>query len=265
MSRKNENEAIFEYGGITESQIKSSGIKYGTKRDLYGHINKCYYIDTFYQDNVYCSLVAIWELKTSLNSGSGSSDRVVSFEFQKEYNAFVYYYPHPRDEIVVVYADDNHTYITTSNTNISMFMVGCCNSAYISKCKFSKHDGGTEESGILYVGTILGRLGTIGSSLSDTWSILSDTTDIISNYNFNKFTNEYEMYSVYGNYTKQVGSEYSPVLYKRFSLLKVDAVLKNVNACSDNKIFYQIRTTILSSPSANGNITVNFGGSQQLI
>lgn len=119
--------------------------------------------------------------------------------------------------------------------------------------------------GVPYAGTILGHLGKIGSALSDTWSILSDTADIISNYNFNNSTKEYEMYSACGNYTKQVGSKFSPVLYKKYSLLEVDAVLNNVYMSSDNKIFFQIRTTILSSPSANGNVTVNFGGSQQLI
>lgn len=92
-----------------------------------------------------------------------------------------------------------------------------------------------------------------------------DTADIISNYNFNNSTKEYEMYSACGNYTKQVGKKFSPVLYKKYSLLEVDAVLNNVYMSSDNKIFFQIRTTILSSPSANGNVTVNFGGSQQLI
>ncbi len=73
------------------------------------------------------------------------------------------------------------------------------------------------------------------------------------------------MYSIHGNYTKQVGSKYSPVLYKKYSLLEVNAVLNNVYVSSDNKIFFQIRTMILSSPSANQNVTVNFGGSQQLV
>ena len=43
MSKKTGDTAIFDYGYISENQIKSSGIKYGTKRDVYGHINKCYY------------------------------------------------------------------------------------------------------------------------------------------------------------------------------------------------------------------------------
>ena len=265
MSKKTGDTAIFDYGYISENQIKSSGIKHGTERDVYGHINKCYYIDTFYQDNKYCSLIATWDLKTSINNGNSSSKRVISFEFQKKYNALIYYYPCPRDEIVIVYADDDHTYINTSNTSISLFMVGCCNPAYIQKCKFSKHDGGTSGRGIPNAGTIVGHLGKIGSALSDTWSILSDTADVISNYNFNNSTKEYEMYSIHGNYTKQVGSKYSPVLYKKYSLLEVDAVLNNVYVSSDNKIFFQIRTMILSSPSANQNVTVNFGGSQQLV
>ncbi len=83
MSKKTGDTAIFDYGVISENQIKSSGIKYGTKRDVYGNISKCYYIDTFYQDNKYCSLVAGWDLTTGINRGNTSSNRVVSFEFQK--------------------------------------------------------------------------------------------------------------------------------------------------------------------------------------
>ena len=248
------------FATIPQSAVKKSGSECCTIKDVYGRPTTAYYKDTLrYYDGSYISKIAIWSLNPVINSAQ-NADRLVEFTYQKAYNAFVYYYP-STDIIKVVYCDDSHTYVVTSNTQISLNLVGC-HTAYISRCSFEVGTG-NDTNEIDLTEALLGVLKYPLSIIADAYNVLSMTSDIITNYNFNQAENEYALYPECGMVAKQVGSTYKPVLSFKNAFLKIRCTLDNVTIYPTSKLYYQIETKVISA--FNGGIeTIHLGGSEYL-
>lgn len=248
---------IFDY--LPQSAVKKTGTKFCTIKDVNGTPSKAYYVDTIYQDNIYYSVIAIWDLIPVLDYAANDlTKRVVSFEFKRAYNAFAYYYPTP-NEISVVYTDDNSAYVLTTNTQISMVLTGC-HSAYIKKCLFENNLGGSESANYAWiVDTVLGLFDDTYSYISDAFNILSETFNTVSNAYYNKATKEYELSSNGNLVTKAIGSTYKAALYKKYSLLKMRATLNNVTVYNTSRVFCQVQTS--ATRISGSNRTIYFGGS----
>ena len=246
---------------ISESLVKSSGIKSSTIKSANGYPALAYIVDSCYAgDNLYISKIAIWNLTPNILT-TNAPNRIIEFMCQKSYNAFVYYYV-DSDSIEVVYAPDDSTYVTTNNTQISVNLVGC-HTAYIDKCTFEVSLGGGSTQSTNLTGTLLGILSKPLSNILNVYSVLKESAHIIQNYNYNNAKNQYELYPQNGLVTKQVGSTYTGVWYKKYSLLKTRCILENVSFCPTSRIYCQIQTKALSTFA--GDKEFRFGGSIPLI
>ena len=262
------------FATIPQSAVKRSGSECCTIKDIYGRPITAYYKDTLRDyDGTYISKVAIWTLNPAISSAQ-NADRLVEFTYQKAYNAFVYYYP-STDRIQVVNCAKDQTYVITSNTQISINLVGC-QSAYIDTCSFEVCLGGDDTEDVDFLddalsalglvvdeNSILGKLTTVTSNIYAGFSFLSDVANAIKNYNYNKATHEYLFYPECNLVTKQVGSTFQPVLGYKNSLLKIRATLENVTIYPNSAIYFQVQTKVLSTFAGN-NETIYIGGSTPL-
>lgn len=258
------------FATIPQSVVKQSGSEYCTIKDVYGRPATAYYKDTMlYYDGTYISKIAIWSLNPTITSAQ-NADRLVEFTYQKTYNAFVYYYPNT-DTIRVVYCDNDQTYVVTSNTQISLNLVGC-HTAYINRCSFEVCLGGNNTgdvdflddalSGLGYATSsikVLGKLVGVVSNIYAGFSFLNEVADAITNYNYSNATHEYSFYPECNLVTKQVGSTFEPVLGYKNSLLKIRATLDNVTIYPNSAVFCQVQTKVLSTFAGN-NETIYIGG-----
>lgn len=261
------------FATIPQSSVKSVGSRYCTIKDA-EEPAAAYFTDTTYDSGLgfYMSYIAIWNLDADIQKYSGdSSRRVVEFEYKRAYNAIVYYYP-DEDTIEVVYADDNYSYIATSQTQISINLVGE-QTAYIENCSFEVCLGGKNNNnnfsffdaalGGLSKVKIVGALASKISKIRAVYSTLTEIANTITNYNYDKEENKYKFYSKNGLYTKQAGSTFYPTISKKNSALKLRAILSNVNVYSDSAVYFQVETTVLSV-FAGGNRVIRFGGAKSL-
>ncbi len=262
------------FATIPQSAVKRSGSEYCTIKDIYGRPTAAYYKDTLFDYNgTYISKIAIWSLNPTISSAQ-NADRLIEFTYQKAYNAFVYYYP-STDKIQVVYCDNNKTYVVTSNTQISLNLVGC-QSAYVDKCSFEVCLGGNNTSNVNFLDDalsalgyatssikILGKLASIVSNIYSGFSFLNEVSNTITNYSYNKATHEYFFHPTCNLVTKQVGSTFQPVLGYKNSFLKIKATLDNVTVYHNSAIYYQVRTKVLSNFDGE-NETICIGGSTPL-
>lgn len=258
------------FATIPQSAVKRSGSECCTLKDVYGRPTTAYYKDTLRDyDGTYISKIAIWSLNPVISSAQ-NADRLVEFTCQKAYNAFVYYYPNT-DVIQVVYCDNNQTYVVTSNTQISINLVGC-QSAYVDKCSFEVCLGGNNTWNVDFLDEalsalgyatssikILGKLAGVVSNIYAVFSFLSEVSDAITNYNYSEATHEYSFYPECNLVTKQVGSTFRPVLGYKNSFLKIRATLDNVTIYPNSAIYCQVQTKVLSTFAGN-NETIYIGG-----
>lgn len=258
------------FATIPQSAVKRSGSECCTIKDIYGRPTTAYYKDTLRDyDGTYISKVAIWTLNPAISSAQ-NADRLVEFTYQKAYNAFVYYYP-STDRIQVVYCDNDQTYVVTSNTQISLNLVGC-HTAYINRCSFEVCLGGNNTGNVDFLDDalsalgyatssikVLGKLVGVVSNIYAGFSFLSEVSDAITNYNYSKATHEYSFYPECNLVTKQVGSTFQPVLGYKNSLLKIRATLDNVTIYPNSAIYCQVQTKVLSTFAGN-NETIYIGG-----
>lgn len=259
------------FATIPQYAVKRSGSEYCTIKDAYGRPATAYYKDTLLDyDGCYKSRIAIWSLNPSITSAQ-NADRLVEFTYQKAYNAFVYYYP-STDKIKVIYCDNDQTYVVTSNTQISLNLVGC-HTAYVDKCSFEVCLGGNNTGNVDFLDDalsalgyatsnikVLGKLVSVVSNIYAGFSFLNEVADAITNYNYSKATHEYSFYPECNLVTKQVGSTFEPVLGYKNSLLKIRATLDNVTIYPNSAVFCQVKTKVLSTFAGN-NETIYVGGS----
>lgn len=220
-------------------------------------------------DGTYLSAIAIWSLNPVITSAQ-NADRLVEFSYQKEYNAFTIYDPRT-DIIQVFHCNDNETYVVTTNTQISLNLVGC-HTAYINRCSFEVCLGGNNTGNVDFLDDalsalgyatssikVLGKLVGVVSNIYAGFSFLSEVSDAITNYNYSKATHEYSFYPECNLVTKQVGSTFQPVLGYKNSLLKIRATLDNVTIYPNSAIYCQVQTKVLSTFAGN-NETIYIGG-----
>ncbi len=249
------------FATIPQSAVKRSGSECCTLKDVYGRPTTAYYKDTLRDyDGTYISKIAIWSLNPVIDSAQ-NADRLVEFTYQKAYNALTIYNP-STDIIQVMYCDNDRTYVSTSQTQISLNLVGC-HTAYINRCSFEVCTGGNNTNEVDLTGTLLGVLKYPLSIIADVYSVLSTASDIITNYNLNQAENEYVLYPECGMVTKQVGSTYQPVLGFKNAFLKIRCTLDNVTIYPTSKLYYQVETKVLSTFNG-GNETIYLGGSEYL-
>lgn len=262
------------FATIPQSAVKHSGSQYCTIKDVYGRPATAYYKDTMQDyDGKYISKIAVWSLNPVISSAQ-NADRLVEFTYQKAYNAFVYYYP-STDKIKVVYCDDDHTYVVTTNTQISINLVGC-QSAYINKCSFEVSLGGSDTDNVDFIDDalaalgyatseikIVGKLADVVSNIYAGYSFLNDVSDAITNFNYNKTKHEYSFFPKCNLVTKQVGSTFKHALGNKNSLLKIRSTLDNVTVYFNSAIYCQVQTKVLSTFAGN-NESICIGGSMDL-
>lgn len=266
------------FANISQSLVKRSGSAHSTLYETDGNIMGAYYKDTmYYSSNCYISKIAIWELDPNIgetSNDSNNSDRLVEFIFKKAYNAFVYYYT-DSDQIKVVYCPDDQTYVVTSETQISVNLVGC-QTAYINSCTFEVDLGGRNDDNFQPLQTvldalaggvskfkILGKLMPILSNIAAAFGFLSDIADVITNYNYDSKSYNYAFHPECNLVTKQVGSTFYPVLGFKNSSLKLRAILNNVTFCPNSRVGFQIYTRVLSNFAGNDEF-IYLGGTKSL-
>ena len=239
---------------IPQSAVKRVGSECCTVEDVDGSPAAAYYKYTTYEFNCYCTRLVIWNLNDNIHYTSGdATGRVVEFEHKCDYNAVVKYYPQI-DDIEVFYSDDNHSYLPTFDTQISVNLTGC-QSAYISVATFETCMGGSEESDymdsvltvlgwVLPETHVLGKMVKVISNIADAYSVLEDGVDFLENYVFDEDTHQYYFHPRCGLVTKQVGTTFEPTLYKKNYSLKIRAIVDNVTIYPTSMVSFQIRTTV---------------------
>ena len=256
-----------------ESYVKSSGCRTNTKADMDGRIYAGYHLDTFYDSplNKYYTAGAVWNFNYSVGPVYGQpTQRIAEFEFRKTHNFFIYYSV-KQDAITVAIASADTTHVITDKTTPSIKLAGKKNYAYIDKYYFEMCEGGTsgeiETSALSMAVTLLGKRFKKLATVSTAFGFLSDAAHMISGYNFNQALKEYEIYQPDGQYAKQIGSTYAPILGKKESALKVRAKLLDVMPAPDGKaeIYFQVQTNVKDCIRTGNEEPIWFYFGQELI
>lgn len=256
---------------FSESILKSAGCRTSTKADTSGVIFAGYHTDTYYDSALgrYYTAGAIWYFTYPVSSISGQpTQRMAEFEFRKIHNFFATYYV-SQDKIVVSYPSDNSTHVITDETLISIKLSGSNNSAYFDKYYFEMCEGGSGGTTPLPISsavTLLGKRFPVISTVSEIFGYLTDAMTL-GNYIFDNSLKEYQIGQSTNKYAKQIGSTYSPLLYKKNSALNVRAKLINVTFAPNKnpKIYFQAQTWVRSCIRTGGDEHIYFYFGKNLV